>query len=91
MVRHVSGERSSNSEVTALSTNATTMPASSRLAVSSTPRDSATVRAMAPQAPMNAAAVTPTPPTQAKPLSDASTASKLTVTPSAAPEALPSR
>ncbi len=91
MARQISGRVSSTSVVTALSRKPTTMPASSRFAVCRTPRDKAMVRTMAAPAPRQAAPVMPSSPAQASAPNEASAASRLNVTPSAAPDAVPNR
>ncbi len=67
------------------------MPESNRLAVCNTPRERVIVSIVAAHAPMQAAAVMPKLPTQARPPMAASAPIKQIVTPSAAPEAVPSR
>ena len=91
IARQSSGFVSSSSEVTALNKKAITMPASKRLAVCSTPRDSVIVSRVAPHAPRNAVPVSPSLPAHTSPPTDASAAIRLKVTPRAAPEAVPSR
>ena len=91
IARQVSGRASSSSVVTALSRKPTTIPESSSREVCTTPRDNASVSAVAIPAPTVAAAVTPISPAQASVPIEASAATRLKVTPSAAPDAVPRR